>query len=186
MDPGAQIPVRAGVIVNRPSLSLPASETVVCLYWTVKVTVLLFTPAKLAVTLMLVPVVALAESVPVPLPFVRVRAVVLELTQVTEEVISCCVLLPGKVATALKVIVVLAGGVAVDAVSMICVGVPALTVTIVVAALTVPEEALMVVLQTPETFETGETRPLALTVAQLVVDELHRAWPVRFLVVPSL
>ena len=147
---------------------------------------LLVTPAKVALTLMTVPVAALAEIVPVPLPFVSMRSVVSLLFQVTEEVMSCCVLFPGNVAKALKVSVVLRCGVVLDAVKVICVGVPPLTVTVVVAALTVPKEALMVVLQTPVTFEAGLTRPPALMVAKLVVDELHKTFPVRSLVVPSL
>lgn len=54
----------------------------------VSVTVLLVTPPKLADTLILLPVVALAEIVPAPLPLVRVRWVVSELFQVTEVVMS--------------------------------------------------------------------------------------------------
>lgn len=147
---------------------------------------LLFTPAKLAATLIVIPEVAVAEMVPVALPFVRVRLVVSELTQVTDVVMSCCVLLPGNVAKALNVTVLLRVGVVVDAVNVICVGVPPLTVTVVVAGLTVPKEALMVVLQIPVTLLRGVTSPLPLIVAQFVLDELQKAFPVRSLVVPSL
>jgi hypothetical protein len=104
----------------------------------VKVTVLLLTPAKLAATLIVVPAVTVAEMVPVPLPLVRVRSVVSELIQVTELVMFCGVLLPGNVPTALKVTELLGEGVVVDAVKVICVGVPPLTVTVVVAGLAVP------------------------------------------------
>jgi len=141
---------------------------------------------KLAVTLMAIPAAALAEIVPVPLPLVRVRLVVSELIQVTDAVMSWGVLLPGKVASALNVTVLLGAGVVVEAERVICVGVPPLTVTVVVAGLTVPKDALIVVLQIPTTLETGLTRPLAPMVAQLVVDELHDTFPERSLVDPSL
>ena len=124
--------------------------------------------------------------VPVPLPLVRVRSVVSELTQVTELVMSCGVLLLGNVAKALKVTLLLAVGVVVDADNVICVGVPPLTVTMVVAGLAVPKAALIVVVQMPTTLDTGLTRPLPVMVAQLVVDELQETFPVRSLVEPSL
>jgi len=76
--------------------------------------------------------------------------------------------------------------VVVDAVSVIDVGVPSLTVTVVVAAVTVPDAALMVVVQTPVTVLTGVTSPFWLTVAQEVVPELQLTFPVRFWVEPSL
>ena len=147
---------------------------------------LLVTPAKVALTFIAVPLTAPAAIVPVPLPLVSMRSVVSLLVQVTEAVMSCCALLPGKVAKALNVKAVLRAGVVVDALNVIWVGVPPLTVTLVVAGLTVPNEALIVVLHTPLTFETGLTRPLPLTEAQLVVEELHSALPVRSFVVPSL
>lgn len=70
--------------------------------------------------------------------------------------------------------------------SVIEVGVPSLTVTVVVAALTVPAAALIVVVQTPVTVLTGVTSPFWLMVAQEVVPELQTTLPVRFWVEPSL
>ena len=75
-------------------------------YCTVNVTRLLSTPAKLACTLMVKPA-EFAESVPVPLPFVSVRLVVSDTTQVTELVTSWGVPLLGNVALAVKVTVLL-------------------------------------------------------------------------------
>ena len=73
-------------------------------YCTFKVTWLLRTPAKLACTVICKPAEP-AESVPVPLPFVSVRFVVSDTTQVTELVMSCCV--PLNVPIAVKVTVLL-------------------------------------------------------------------------------
>jgi len=74
----------------------------------------------------------------------------------------------------------------VEAVSVIEVGVPALTVTVVVGVLTVPEAALIVVVQMPVMVFTGVTRPVELIVAQAVVLELQLTFPVKFCVEPSL
>jgi len=127
-----------------------------------------------------------AESVPVPLPLVSCRLVVSELIHVTEVVMSCGVLLFGKVAIAVKVtVLLLRGGFGVN-VNKIDSGVPSLTVTVVVAAVTVPEAALMVVVQIPVMLLTGLTKPLELIVAQDVVPELQETFPVRSLVDPSL
>ena len=52
-------------------------------------TELLVTLSNVALTVICVPVVALPEIVPVPLPWVKVRTDVFELFQVTEEVMSC-------------------------------------------------------------------------------------------------
>jgi hypothetical protein len=71
-------------------------------------------------------------------------------------------------------------------VRLIELGVPSLTVTLVVAALTVPIAALMVVVQTPETPFAGITKPVEPIVAQLLSLELHSTLPVRSLVLPSL
>src|ERR1700746_2199539 len=99
---------------------------------------------------------------------------------------SCGVLLFGKVAIAVKVTVLLfRGGFGVN-VNKIESGVPSLTVTVVVAAVTVPEAALMVVVQMPVMLLTGLTKPLELIVAQDVVPELHETFPVRSLADPSL
>ena len=73
-----------------------------------------------------------------------------------------------------------------DAVRLIDRGVPSVTVTVVVAALTVPEAALIVVSQIPETDFTGLTNPLELIAAHEVVLELQFTLPVRSLVEPSL
>ena len=72
---------------------------------------LLSTPLKLALTLIGVPRGALALTVPVPLPFVRVRFVVSEFIQVTEVVMSCGVELPGNIAFAVNVTVEAGAGV---------------------------------------------------------------------------
>ena len=66
------------------------------------------------------------------------------------------------------------------------VGVPSVTVTIVVAGARVPEEALMVVVQMPLTFAAGVTNPDALIFAQVFDDELHNTFPDRSFVDPSL
>jgi hypothetical protein len=66
------------------------------------------------------------------------------------------------------------------------VGIPSETVTVVVAALMVPWEALIVVVQTPATVLAGETSPLALTVAHVGSLELQITFPVRSWVEPSL
>lgn len=120
------------------------------------------------------------------LPLVSVKFVVSELIHVTEVVMSDGVLLFGNVAIALKVTVVLWGGFVGDAVNMIEVGVPSVTVTVVVAGVTVPEAALIEVVHIPVTVLTGVTSPLELTLAQDVVPELQLAFPVRSLVEPSL
>ena len=72
---------------------------------------LLFTPPKLAVTLICVPTATVAEIVPVVLPLVRVKSVGSELIQVTDIVMFCCVPLFGKVAMAVNVTVLFCGGV---------------------------------------------------------------------------
>jgi len=153
---------------------------------TVSIHTLLCTLLKLAVMLIAVPGCALPDTVPRLLPLVRVKSVVSVLIQVTEVVMSCCVLLPANVASALNVTVPFTEGVVVDAVSTICVGAPSLTVTVVVAAATVPSAAEMVVVQIPVTVATGLTRPLPLMVAQDGVPELHSTFPVKSLVEPSL
>ena len=129
---------------------------------------------------------ALAETVPVPLPLVSVRSVVSEFIQVTELVMSCCVLLFGKVASALNVTELLGAGVVVEAVRVIDVGVPALTDTVVVAGVMVPKAALTVVLHTPDTVAAGVSRPVLLIVAQVGVPELQMTLLVRSFVEPSL
>jgi hypothetical protein len=58
------------------------------------VTVLLVIPLRLAVTLTVVPDMALVLTVALPLPWLRVSTVVFETVQVTCVVMSCCVLLP--------------------------------------------------------------------------------------------
>ena len=147
---------------------------------------MLRTPSKLAWTVMVKPA-ELADSVPLPLPWVNVKLVGSELIQATEEVMSCCVPLPGKIALAVKVTVVSCAGVVLGLTeSVIEVGVPSVTVTVVVAALTVPEAALIVVVQTPLTVLAGVTSPLELIVAQEVVSELQFTFPVRSFCVPSL
>ena len=171
---------------NEETKSLPAFSEPISPHCTVKATVLLSTPPKVAVTLIAVPVAALAETVPVPLPLVRVRSVVSEFIQVTDVVMSVWVLLFGKVASALNVTVLFFAGVVVEAVRVIDVGVPEVTVTVVVAGVTVPKAALTVVLQTPDTVAAGLTKPELLIVAQLVVLELQTTLPVRSLVDPSL
>ena len=113
------------------------------------------------------------------LPSVRVRFVVSEIIHVTDVVMSCGVPLLGKVAFARNVTVPLCCGVVVEAVNAIETGVPSVTVTVVVAPLTVPEAALMVVVQIPVTVLTGVTNPDGLTVAQDVVSELQFTFPVK-------
>jgi hypothetical protein len=76
--------------------------------------------------------------------------------------------------------------VVVEAVSVIEVGVPWLTVTVVVALLAVPEAALIVAVQMPLTVFTGLTSPLELIVAQAGALELQVTFPVKFSVEPSL
>lgn len=137
-------------------------------------------------TVILVPEPAAAEMVPLPLPLVRVKLVVSELVQVTEVVMSCCVLLLGNVARAVNVTLEFAVGVSVDACRLMEVGVPSLTVTVVVAGVAVPKAAEIVVVQTPATVLAGVTKPVLLMVAQLVVPELQPTFPVRSLVEPSL
>lgn len=86
-----------------------------------------------------------------------------------------------------KVIAVPGAGLLVGlTVSVMELGVPSVTVTVVVAALTVPNEALIVLVQTPEILAAGLTRPAELMVAQDVLLELHDTLPVRSLVDPSL
>ncbi len=109
-----------------------------------------------------------------------------ETTQVTELVMSCAVPLLGKIAFAVNVTELLCCGVVVEAVKVMDVGVPGVTVTVVVAALTVPEAALIVLVQTPATVLTGLTRPFPPIVAQEVVLEPQLTFPVRSLVEPSL
>ena len=155
-------------------------------YCTVKLTTLLFTFEKVAATLITVPVVALADIVPVVLPLVRVRAWVLEFDQVTEVVMSVCELLPGNVARALNVTVLFTVGLVGVAVNIICVGVPSVTVTVVVAGVAVSKAALICDVQTPVTVLTGVINPLVLMVAQAGVAELQITFDVRLLVDPSL
>jgi hypothetical protein len=158
-------------------------------YCTVKVTVLLFTLSKVAVTLMTSPCPAADDIVPVPVPFVRVRSVVLEITQVTEVVMSCCVLLLGKVAFAVNVTWLFAVGVSVDAVNTIEVGVPSVTVRGVVAGVIVPNAALIVAEHVPATDALGVMSPVWLMVPQVWPPELvrlHATFPVRSWVDPSL
>ena len=158
-------------------------------YCTVKVTVLLFTLSKVAVTLMTSPWPADDEMVPVVVPFVKVRSAVLETTQVTEVVMSCCVLLFGKVAIALNVTWLLTAGVRVDAVRSIDVGLPAVTVRGVVAGVIVPNAALIVAEHVPATDALGVMSPVWLMVPQVWPPELvrlHATFPVRSLVDPSL
>lgn len=148
---------------------------------------LLTTPSKLACTLIVVPTVAPAEIVPTPLPWVNVKSVVSEFIQVTDDVMSCGPLTPGNVAIAVNVTVPPTFGPVVEAVRVIVVGVPWVTVTVVVAAATVPELALIVVEQTPpETLAAGVTKPDLLMVAQVVVLELHKTFPVKSCCDPSL
>ena len=92
----------------------------------------------------------------------------------------------GKVALAVNVIAVPAFGARLDTVRLIEVGVPSVTVIVLVAALAVLNEALIVVVQTPETLAAGLTRPPGLMVAQDGLLELHETLPVRSLVDPSL
>ena len=106
--------------------------------------------------------------------------------QVTEVVMSWGVLLPGNRAVAVNVTDELAVGVVVEATSVIEVGLPCVTVMVVVAGLTVPKLALICVVHTPVTVLTGVTRPDLLIVAQLGFAEFHKTWPVRSFVVPSL
>jgi len=155
-------------------------------YCTVRVTELLVIPPKLACTVIVVPTVALPEMVPVPLPWVNVRSVVSELIQVTDDVMSCWPLVPGKTARALNVTFEAGVGVVVETLRVMEVGVPWLTVTVVVAAATVPEAALIVVVQTPVTVLAGVTKPAELMLAHAGVPELHSTLPVRFCCDPSL
>lgn len=147
---------------------------------------LLFTPPKLAVTLICVPTAAAAEMAPVVLPLVRVRSVGLELFQVTDVVIFCCVPLLGKVAMAKNVTVLFTGGNRGFAVKRILVGVPSVTVTVVLAGVAVLKEALICVVQTPATVLSGVTMPLLLMEAQVGVVEPQRTFPVKSRVEPSL
>lgn len=100
---------------------------------------------------------------------------------------SCGPLTPGNVAIAVNVTVPPTFGPVVEAVRVIVVGVPWVTVTVVVAAATVPELALIVVSQTPpETLAAGVTKPDLLMVAQVLVLELHKTFPVKSCCDPSL
>ena len=128
---------------------------------------------------------AVALIVPTPLPFVRVSSVVSELIQVTDEVMSCAVLLPGKVALAVNVTASLGAGLVVEAVSVMAVGVPGVTVTVVDEALTVPKLAPTVVVQMLTTDAEGVTNPFALIVAHEESDEVQVTLPVKSLVLPS-
>src|SRR5262249_50039795 len=134
----------------------------------------------------LTPAAALADTVPVALPLVRVRSVVSELFHVTDVVMSSWVLLPEKVANALKVTDELGAGLVGVAVSVIWVGAPWLTVTVTLDEVMVPRGALMAVVQIPVTEETGVASPELLIVAQLVVPELQETLPVTSLVELSL
>jgi len=153
---------------------------------TVRVTVLLSTPLKLALTLIGVPRGALALTVPVPLPFVRVRFVVSEFIQVTEVVMSCGVELPGNIAFAVNVTVEAGAGVVGEAVSVIDVGVPGVTVAVVEGEVMVPKLAVISVVQMLETTCGAVMTPAALIGAQAGADEFQSARPVRSLVDPSL
>jgi hypothetical protein len=111
------------------------------------------------------------------------------MTQVTEVVMSCCVLLFGKVAIALNVTWLLTAGVRVDAVRFIDVGLPAVTVRGVVAGVIVPNAALIVAEHVPATDALGVMSPVWLMVPQVWPPELvrlHATFPVRSLVDPSL
>jgi len=152
------------------------------------VIVLLTTLSKLACTVITVPAVAPAEITPAPLPWVNVKSVVLEFIQVTDDVMSCGPLTLGNVASAVNVTELPTAGLIVGTtVRLIVVGVPSETVTVVVAAATVPELALIVVSQTPpETLAAGVTKPDLLMVAQVVVPELHKTFAVKSCCDPSL
>src|SRR5579864_7406416 len=155
-------------------------------YCTVKVTVLLLTLSKVAVTLMTSPCPAVDDMVPVVVPFVKVRSAVLEMTQVTEVVMSCGVLLLGNAAFAENVTWLLTAG---FAVSSIEVGAPSVTVSCVVAGGIVPEAALMVAEHVPATDALGVMSPVWLMVPQVWPPELvrlHATFPVRSWVDPSL
>jgi hypothetical protein len=152
----------------------------------VRVTVLLSTPPKLAVTFIVIPAVAVALTVPVVLPSVSVRSVVSEFIHVTEVVMSCGVPFPGKIAFARNVTEELAVGLVGDAVSVIDVGVPGVTVAAVEGEAIVPKLAVMFVVQILETTCGAVITPAALIVAQAGTDEFQSALPVRSLVDPSL
>ena len=72
-----------------------------------------------------------------------------------------------------------------EAASVIAVGVPGVTVTVVDEALTVPKLAPTVVVQMLTTDAEGVTNPFALMVAHEESDEVQVARPVRSLVLPS-
>jgi len=99
---------------------------------------------------------------------------------------SCWVLLPGNSAFAVKVTAVPAAGLVFETERVMEVGMPSVTVTVVVAAVTAPEAALIVVVQIPVTVLTGVTSPDGLIVAQVGVSEAQLTLPVRSLVDPSL
>ena len=123
--------------------------------------------------------------VPVPLPLVRVSSVVSELIHVTDVVMSCGELLPGKVAFAVNVTESFGAGFVGEAASVIAVGVPGVTVTVVDEALTVPKLAPTVVVQMLTTDAEGVTNPFALIVAHEESDEVQVTLPVKSLVLPS-
>lgn len=134
---------------------------------------------------------ALAEIVPVPLPFVSVRFVGSELFQVHESVMSGGVPIVGNIAVAAKVTLVLTATLTPlwfpFTVRVIEEGVPSLTVIVAVDELTVPCAAVIVVVHTPPgTVLGGETRPAELMVAHVVSLELHDTFPVKSCVEPSL
>lgn len=121
-----------------------------------------------------------------PLPCVSGTLVGSESIQVTDEVMSCGLALLGNVALAVNVIEVPGFGARLDTVRLIEVGVPSVTVMVAVAAVAVLNEAVIVVVQTPEILAAGLTRPAELMVAQDVLLELHDTLPVRSFVDPSL
>ena len=74
---------------------------------------------------------------------------------------------------AVKVTLVAGLGLELLTLRSIDVGMPSVTVTVVVAGAIVPKEALTVVVQTPLTAFAGVSNPAPLMAPQLVVDELQ-------------
>ena len=87
-------------------------------------TALLVIPFNVAVTVAVCPVAALELTVPLPLPWFSVSTAVFETVQLTDVVMSCCVLLPEYVPIAVKVTVEPAATVVAEALKLIAVKFP--------------------------------------------------------------
>jgi len=98
----------------------------------------------------------------------------------------CGVELPGNIAFAVNVTVEAGAGVVGEAVSVIDVGVPGVTVAVVEGEVMVPKLAVISVVQMLETTCGAVMTPAALIGAQAGADEFQSARPVRSLVDPSL